>query len=242
MKQDQAVRSRKLTDILREIERLKPQRVEGQLLNPKLALLRQWQSDRLARTYADFTSQPRYQPAMRFFLEDIYAARDFSQRNHDIERMYQMLARVAPEPMIRPLVLTVELHYLTEQLDDRLLQVLVERLQMNGSLTTALYAEAYRLCDNYAERVKQIELIGEIGEKLDSAVRMPLSGPIFNLAQVTLQRGGWADLMAFAERGYKAFRQMRGAKEFLGTIRRRERCILDRIYAGEPDPFGVPCS
>jgi hypothetical protein len=47
-------------------------------LDPQLALLRAWQSQRLRRTYADLLDDPRYRPACLFFLNDIYAARDFS--------------------------------------------------------------------------------------------------------------------------------------------------------------------
>jgi uncharacterized protein with WD repeat len=73
-----------LATILREIQTLEHERVQAGPLDPKTALLRNWQSERLARTYAGFTQNPRYKPALRFFLEDLYGARDFSQRNHDI--------------------------------------------------------------------------------------------------------------------------------------------------------------
>jgi len=96
--------------ILRDIEKLKHQPVAGVPLDPKLALLRTWQSQRLARTYV---RRPAGRPALparcEFFLEDIYAARDFSQRDHDIEQMYDFMQRVFPASLIRPLKLTVEL-------------------------------------------------------------------------------------------------------------------------------------
>ncbi len=59
-------------DILRDIEKLEHRRVSGAPLDPKLALLRAWQSQRLARTYADLLADPRYRPACEFFLENIY--------------------------------------------------------------------------------------------------------------------------------------------------------------------------
>ncbi len=239
MKQSESVHSASLTSLFHEIEKLKPERIEEKPLDPKLALLRQWQSDRLACTYADLAGRPRYQLALRFFLDDVYGARDFSQRNHDIERIYELLRHIAPESLIRPLILTVHLHYLTEQLDQQLLEVLVQRLGLENELTVPLYGEAYRLCDNYEARVRQIDLIYEIGYLLDSGVRMPLSGALLGAAKVALQRAGWADLMRFTERGYKAFKQMHGAKEFLNTIRQRELGILDRIYAGDPAPFEI---
>jgi hypothetical protein len=131
----------------------------------------------------------------------------------------------------------VELHYLTEQLDARLLDVLVNQFGVTDILTVALYAEAYRVCSNYGQRRQQIELICELGSLIDEIVRMPLSGAMLGLAKAPLERGGWRELMALMQRGYNAFKKMRGAGEFLETVRGREMRILDRIYACDPDPF-----
>lgn len=226
-----------LATILREIQRLEHQRVEGKPPDQKTSLLRKWQSERLARTYADFAQNPRYKPALRFFLEDLYGARDFSQRNHDIRRLYDLVRHIAPEPMIRPLILSVELHYLTENLDERLLDVLVNQLGVSESITVPQYAEGYRRCDNYAQRLQQIDLIHDLGSLIDEIVRMPFSGAMLKLGKLPLERGGWHELMAFMERGYNAFKHMRGGGPFLANVRRRERRVLDRIYADEPDPF-----
>jgi len=38
----------------------------------------------------------------------------------------------------------------------------------------------------------------------------------------------------------KAFRKLGGAKEFLATIDRRERAILDAIFKGDEAPFPEP--
>lgn len=229
--------SPKLATILREIQNLEYERVQPGPLDPKTALLRKWQSERLARTYADFARKPRYEPLLRFFLQDLYGARDFSQRNHDVIRLYELVRPIAPEPMVRPLVLSVELHYLTEQLDNALLAVLVSQLGLGDAISVPLYVEAYRRCDNYDRRVQQIELIYKLGGLIDTAVRMPMSGAMLNLARLPLERGGWSELIAFMQRGYKAFRHLRGADEFLVTVRQRETRILDRIYAANLDPF-----
>lgn len=224
--------------ILRSIEQMKHQRVEARPLDPDVALLRRWQSRRLARTYADLLAHPRFRPACEFFLEDLYGPKDFTQRDHDIAQVYSFARRFVPEALIRPLTLSVELHFLSLELDARLLKVLKERLGLTGTLTVALYAEAYRLCDNYVDRVRQIEMVGEIGDELDRIARIPLVGAALQLARGPAIRAGWVELTEFMERGYRAFEHMRGAQFFTSTIRQRERRILDRIYAGDPDPFG----
>jgi hypothetical protein len=51
---------------------------------------------------------------------------------------------------------------------------------------------------------------------------------------------GFAALQDFLERGFAAFRKMHGATEFLSTIDRRERALMERIFAGDDAPFGDP--
>jgi hypothetical protein len=236
-KRDETPSPISLLSTLKDIQKLKQERIASAGLDPKLALLRNWQSERLARSYADLLADRRFRPACLFFLQDIYAARDFSQRDHDILQMYDFMRRVFPEGMIRPLQLTVEVHTLTNALDARLLEVLVDQLGLTDTLTEALYAEAYRRCDNYVERVRQIDLIYKIGYELDTLVRSPLTGAALTVAKVPARRAGYVELTEFIERGYNAFRHMQNAEHFLSTIRQREKLILDRIYAEEADPF-----
>ncbi len=223
---------------LRSLDNLRHQTVPEAALNPQVALLRAWQSRRLARTYADLLEQPRYRLACQFFLDDIYAPRDFSQRDHDMEQMHAFMEHFIPAVMLAPLTLTLELYHFTQELDQRLLDVLINQLGVTDTITVALYAEAYRRCDNYDERVRQIDMIDEIGQKLDGLVRLPLVGTMLNVAKGPARRAGWVDLTDFLEHGYTAFKRMHGGKRFLKTIRAREIDYLDRMYANDPDPFG----
>ncbi len=224
--------------MLHDFQQLKRHPVEGQPLDPKIALLRTWQSERLARTYADLVANPRYQPAYLFFLNEVYAPRDFSQRDRDMEAVHDALQHILPDALIRPLAMTVELHHLTEALDQRLIDVLTQQLGVTDTITPALYAEAYRICDNYDERVRQIDLVHQIGSRLDGAVRSPLTGAMLAVSKGPARKAGWGELTDYLENGYRAFKHMRGARVFLDTVREREQRILGRIYASDPDPFG----
>lgn len=224
--------------LLRELRKLRHTRVAGGPPDPQLLAVRQWQTERLARSYADLLAHPRFAPACRFFLDDIYAPRDFTQRDHDMVQMHEFMRRFVPAGLIRPLTLTVRLHALTERLDRALADALFKTLGLSGPITMECYTEAYRLCDNYDERVTQIEWVAEIGEHLDRIVRQPLTGTVLAMAAGPARRAGWDELTGFLERGYRAFKHMRGARPFLQVVTRRERRFLDRIYAGDPDPYG----
>lgn len=217
---------------LRRRQEMSHRRTEGDSVAPQLALFRAWQSQRLAATHADLLQNPRYRPACLFFLEDIYAPKDFSQRNHDIVRMHDFMLRFLPARLIRTLTLAIELNTLTETLDEALLAVMVDKLGVKDSITQAQYAEGYRLCHNYDERKLQIDLIIEVGHGLDRLTRLPLVGWTLHMARGPAQRGGWQEMQGFLERGFTAFKHMHGAQEFLSLVQRREMDILDRIFAG----------
>jgi hypothetical protein len=233
---------RNLPELLHEVEETKHAEVKGKPLDPRLQLLSDWQVQRLTRTHHDLLVNPRYQLASDYFIHDIYAARDFSQRNYDLRRMHDTFRRWLPELMIRPLTLAIELHELTEKLDAQLLAVLVKELGMTDHLNAEMYAKAYRLCNNYQVRVRQIELIRDIGKRVEGLVNFPFSATALKLGRGPAVRAGWGELMDFLERGYKAFKQMHGANYFLETILSRERHILERIYENDPKPFGFEMS
>lgn len=213
--------------------------VENQALDPQLAMLRAWQAARLERTYADLLADARYAPAGRFFLSDIYAARDFSQRDQDLEHLHALLSRFIPEPMLVLLVDSIRLNRLSAELDQKLLRVLVEDLGAAGSISSEQYAEGYRRCDNYAERSTQIELLVGVIREVSEGAQLPLVNLTLQLARLPARRAGWLELHDFLSRGYLAFKEMGGSMLFADTIERRETRILERIFAGYEDPFNL---
>jgi hypothetical protein len=217
---------------LQSSDELQHQPVAGAGLDPRLALLRQWQSDRLADTYADLLANEQFGPAGRFFLSDIYAARDFSQRDHDVERLHAWLSRKVPAVMLKLLTGVVELNALSNALDERLARVLTDELGLTDRLSAELYAAGYRRCDNYAERARQIELIADVLTQVGEGARHRMVGAAIKVVRGPAQRAGWHELLGFLERGYAAFRPMRDVKSFVATVQMRETRFLNEIYAG----------
>lgn len=228
-----------LLNELRRGQEISHRRVEEGELPPQMALLRAWQTARLARTHADLLISDRFGPACRFFLDDIYAPRDFTQRNHDIVRIHDFMMRFLPAGVLRTLTKAIELNSLTEELDQALLTALVDELGISDTITGEQYAEGYRICDNYAGRAYQIQLIVEVGRGIERLVRIPLIGWTLRLARGPAHRGGWHELQGFLDRGFAAFKRLGNAGSFLQTIERRESQILEQIFTGSADPFST---
>lgn len=222
---------------LRRNRKLREQRENAPRLELEWRQLSQWQSHRLAGTHADLLESPRYRLAAEFFLSDLYAPKDFSRRDRDLERSYPMIITVLPGQAIYAVALAVELNVLSHEMDEKMLIVLCKELGVTEQITETVYAEAYRRCNNYDQRKRQIDLIRILGEDLDSVVTKPFIYAALKLARTPSQLAGFGELQDFLERGFRAFRHMEGATEFLEIIYSREMRILNRIYAHHPDPF-----
>lgn len=193
--------------------------------------VKHWQSQRLRRTYPDLFAQPRYKVAGDFFLNEIYGARDFSQRDREALRVVPKLARMLPERAVETLLLAVELDEMSEQLDARLAGCIVL------PVTDASYATAYVAAGTREERRDQIEHVQKIGRALEKLARLPLLSGMLHLMRGPAEAAGLSHLHFFLQRGFEAFKAMGPAGEFLDTIARRETTLMDRLFGGDPAPF-----
>lgn len=201
--------------------------------------LRTWQADRLAATYRDLLDSERYHDAARFFLTDLYGPKDFSERDHEVERILPTLSATLPAAGIRTVALAIEVDALSEELDAVMVAEL-RRARAMSNITEKTYAEAYRRCGKRAQRELQLRLIGEVGEALAALTRKPLIHAALRIMRAPAKLAGLAELHAFLENGYDAFHKMGDPAEFLATIATREAAILQQLYDSASRPFDIP--
>ncbi|MFN3565252.1 MAG: FFLEELY motif protein [Burkholderiaceae bacterium] len=182
--------------------------------------VKSWQSQRLRQTYPDLLASPRYGPACRFFLEELYGAKDFSQRDNEALRVAPKLARMLPDRAIETMALAVELDELSETLDARVAGVI--RLPIDE----ASYAEAYRAAGTREERARQIEMIDRIGRSLERLARIPFLSGMLHMMRAPAEAAGLGHLHHFLASGFDSFKAMGDAGEFLAAIRERETALM----------------
>lgn len=229
-----------LVDAIRaDLARVRAVRAAARRAGNDRLTLRAWQAARLASTYADLLADPRHGPAARFFLEDLYGPKDFSERDAEIARILPTMTRLLPLSAVRTFGLAISLDCLSEELDAALVTALRAALPTGAPMVIDVpgYTAAFRASSSRADRERQIGLAGKIGVALDALSRKPLIAKAVEMMRGPAHAAGLGDLHDFLERGFQAFRHMRGADEFLGIIDRRERRILDRVLGGDPDPF-----
>jgi len=222
---------------LAHVIRLHDARRANPALGRSLERLARWQALRLRQTYADLEAQPRYAAAVDFFEADLYGGADFARRDADVARIAPIMVMMLPARVIGTVAAAMEVNALSQELDRALLAHLPRG---EAPFTVAEYCSAYRRMDDRPARERQIRLINEIGTALDRFVRKPLIHGALVMMRQPAKLAGMSVLHDFLERGFDAFRTMKGADEFLATIVGRETALMDAIFGGAVAPFADP--
>ena len=206
---------------------------------PWLPALQRWQSARLERTFTDFLAEPRTKPAARFFLDDLYGDYDVTSRDRDVERVLPLMRKLLPAHLIETAADAIELAWISHALDMRMAEQLETLSPRSKKLDEALYARAYRAVGKPRLRAHQIALILRVGKTLDEAVHKPWIPRLLRASRLPAKFAGLGTLQTFLERGFAAFKELRGADDFLNAIAKRERETSRRLMAGAKDAFVV---
>jgi len=229
-----------VAELVAELERvhaLHEARTSNPILAGALGRLADWQSRRLAATYADLAADPRYAEAVAFFQAELYGGKDFSRRDADLKRIVPAMSKVLPEGVIMTVARAMELNALSHELDASVLEFLP---RADAQFGVEDYCRAFRRAGRQPDRRRQVALIGEVGGALDRYVRRPMVRSALALMRKPAKLAGLDELQTFLERGFAAFHRMGGASGFLSTIVARETAILDAIFGGSNAPFGEP--
>lgn len=194
-------------------------------LHARVQAVKDYQQRRFAATYADLLADPRYRPAARFFLDELYGPADFSQRDAQFARVVPALVRLFPENIVATVATLTTLHALSENLDS----------EMGGQIasteiTAADYTAAWQATARAPDRHLQIDLMLSVGSSLDKLTRKPLVRASLLLMRGPARAAGLGELQTLLETGFEAFRSMNGAQEFLATVRQRETDLCNTLF------------
>jgi hypothetical protein len=191
--------------------------------------LQAFQSQRLRRDLADLAAESQYQQIGTFFFEEMYGSRNFSARDEQAQRAHWFVHRV-PGVTAHDIESVLALLALTNRLDDEIAELLIE-LGAPLDFDEAIYEQAYRLADHYAERVLQIDLVIVALGNVHRLGHKKLLGLALQSTQALAHAVGMGDIHRFLRLGYQAIQPVHDIGRFLDTIETREKQRLDRIYA-----------
>lgn len=207
--------------------------VPGELAQA-LQAVKHLQAQRFAGTYPDLRANPTFTPSTRFFLEELYSAKDYSDRDAQFARLAGTIERTFPESVITTVRTLARLHRQTEELDMALAQVWVCNGQLNNP---ARYLVAWRSVGQRAERNWQLSTVLDIGAALGRLTRKPGLRLLLKMMRRPAEMAGLGSLQAFLESGFDHFSGIArsGAVDsFLDTIRTRETAWINQLFDADP--------
>jgi hypothetical protein len=210
---------------LMRVRELRRDREADANLGARVLAVKQFQHARFARDYAMLLASARYRDAARFFLDELYGPVDFTARDAEFERVIPWMAHVLPDDVMGTIANLLELHSLTEELDQLMATVLG-----SPELDEPSYRGAWRAVGRRADRERQLTLLLVAGRALERHTRSKMLAATLRLMRAPAQAAGLGHLQSFLEAGMSAFAGMGGAKEFLGFIETNESQTINELF------------
>ncbi len=204
-------------------------------LRQRVQAVKTYQQQRLEASYADFLADRRHARAVRFFIDELHSPQDPVQRHTQIASIVPTLVRTFPREMVDTVAALAAWHALSESLDTGL-----GRHLHAGTITPQRYASAWRAEGRIADRQRQVELMLDIGRRLDRHARDPLLMGSLRLMRGPALFAGLGSLQHFLESGFDAFAAMRGAERLLAAIEQREQALVVALSGIEEDGWTRP--
>lgn len=191
--------------------------------------LQEFQAARLNETYTDLKENPEYAQMGRFFFEKLYAPEDFSFRDASIKKLHKLLKRKIYSGVISAVSKVIELHHLSDRLDDRMVEQMIA-LDVGADMDMGQYQQVYRSLDNYDERLYQISLGAEVTRIFHRLSQKWAVAVSLKTVRKVAHFVGMGEILDFIYEGYSSFRSIKNIDYFVETIDERERAWHDEIW------------
>lgn len=209
---------------------------------PWVEPLKAYQAARFQRSYADLldgrVAGGRYAQGARFFLDELYGPQDFSARDAQFARVVPTLVRLFPAALVATVTELVELHALSEQMDDAMAQQLA---QMSASAARAgpstppaldapAYIRAWQAVGHAEARQRQITLTLHMMVALEQHTRHRLLRVGLRAMRGAAQMAGLGALQNFLESGFETFGAMGDTRPFQALVTEREQALAAALF------------
>lgn len=192
---------------------------------PGIKALQTWQCQRLLASHKDLWQQKRFNPAMQFFIDELYGPKDFRQRDQDIAKVVPKMSKLLPEKALVSLESALHLNRLSFELDFDLAR------RLDGQpIDRNSYAQAYNACQNLEQRSQQIAFIEVLGQDLAEVVKIKGISALLMISRKPAKLAGLIELHEFLEKGYKAFKQLGSVADFIQPIVHKEKQIMQALF------------
>lgn len=227
-----------IRNCIADVTALRLHRTGDAALGAAVGHIKTLQARRFRGTYNDLMGSPAFGPATRFFLQELYSATDYTDRDLQFGRIAGTLQTLFPAPVVATAVALAELHAQTEALDQDMGRAWLAGSADSDSNDTARYAAAWRAVGQRPARQQQLQRVLAMGADLARLTRKPGLRTMLRMMRGPAQTAGLGALQHFLEAGFDTFghlaRQRGAVEQFLATIGEREQTLMHVLFSTDP--------
>lgn len=199
-----------------------------------------WQKKRIQRTHAKQFAEKQNILMSEYFLNRLYGGPDFDALADQIARIVKYAhkaEKLIPENAIKTGTSGVKLAILAVQLDEQVAIQLLEDYPNNPALTDEMMRLTYLKLNQGANRLKQLHLLDELGISLDKYMRSFMVQAAFKMCKGAATKYHFEVMYDFMQDGFLALKPLKSAEKFVKEFTAIERQIVDKVHAGDLNPF-----
>lgn len=227
-----------IREAVAQVNALRQQSSEAAALGQAVRQVKQLQARRFAASYADLLATEPYCHAARFFLDELYGERDFTQRDNQFARIAAALERLFPKEVVATAVALAQLHALSEDLDLAMARAWQSLATTCADKPYLRYVFAWQHVGQAQRREEQLQSVLTLGRDLGGLTRTPGLRLMLRMMRRPAAVAQLADLQRFLETGFDCFSALTrtaGTLELFFThIETRERSLMQTWFTDSP--------
>jgi len=199
-----------------------------------------WQKQRMQATHSKQFAEKQNVLMAEYFLNRLYGGPDFDALAEQIARLMKYAhkaEKLIPENAVKTGTSGVSLAILAVQLDEQVAMQLLEDYHPHEALNDEMMRLTYLKLDQGQSRLKQLDLLDQLGFSLDKYMRSFMVQTAFKMCKGAASKYNFDIMYEFMQDGFLAMKPLKSAEKFVKDFTAVERQIIHKVHAGDPHPF-----
>ena len=210
------------------------------ILKNRLHEAQTWLKNRIQMTHQDLFNQKENVLMAQYFINRLYGGPEFDDLAVQIERLLKYAhkaEKIIPENAIKTGLKSVGLAVLAMQLDEQVAAQLLKDYPADQVIDNEMMRQTLIKLDQYDARLEQLSLLDDLGGALDKYMRSFIMHTAFKMCKGAANKYRFELMYDFIGEGFIAMKPMKSAANFIHTFTVKEREIVEKVHAGEPNPL-----
>ena len=210
------------------------------ILKNRLHEAQTWLKNRIQMTHQDLFNQKENVLMAQYFINRLYGGPEFDDLAVQIERLLKYAhkaEKIIPENAIKTGLKSVGLAILAMQLDEQVAAQLLKDYPADQVIDNEMMRQTLIKLDQYDARLEQLSLLDDLGGALDKYMRSFIMHTAFKMCKGAANKYRFELMYDFIGEGFIAMKPMKSAANFIHTFTVKEQEIVEKVHAGEPNPF-----